>query len=263
MKSKFIFFVSALLFLSACSKKQADEDVSYSSTYKAAVVSNGGTIKGTVKTDSNQKYLMNIETQKDQEVCGLSHKNPGMPNINGTVPNCIIGIERISQGKDFVKKEFSLDQHGCDFHPHIQIVNIGSSVVVANSDGVLHNYHVNHNGETVLNEAQPEGAPPREMNLKQKGLHIITCDVHPWMKGYIWVADHPYYTLSDSTGAFSLTDVPPGKYKLILWRDNWDVKEIKNAEGNISSYQWAKDISKEQEVTVEAGKDVMVNFTLP
>ena len=122
---------------------------------------------------------------------------------------------------------------------------------------------MNRNGETVLNEAQPEGAPPREMNLKQKGLHIVTCDVHPWMKGYIWVADHPYYTLSDSTGAFSLSDVPPGKYKLVLWRDNWDVKEIKNADGNISSYQWAKDISKEQEITIEAGKDVTVDFTLP
>ena len=76
MKSKLIFFVSALLFLSACSKKQADEDVSYSSEYKAVPLSNGGTIRGTIKTDPRQKYLSDIETQKDQEVCGLSHKNP-------------------------------------------------------------------------------------------------------------------------------------------------------------------------------------------
>lgn len=260
---KFAAVLIVGLFLSACSKKQSEEDVPYSSTYKAVPVSNGCIIRGTVKTDANQKYLMTIETQKDQEVCGLSHKNLSVPNSSGAVPNCIIGLERITQGKDFIKKEFSLDQHGCDFHPHVQIVNIGSPVVVANSDGVLHNYHVNRNGETVLNEAQPEGAPPREMNLKQNGLHTVTCDVHPWMKGYIWVADHPYYTLSDSAGAFSLTDVPPGKYKLILWRDNWDVKETKNPEGSITSYQWAKDISKEQEITIEAGKDVTVDFTLP
>ena len=83
----------------------------------------------------------------------------------------------------------------------------------------------------------------------------MTCDVHSWMKGYIWMADHPYYTLSDSNGAYLLSDIPPGKYKLTLWRDNWNVDQVKNKEGNIESYRWAKDISKEQEVTVEAGKD--------
>lgn len=261
MKLKIIFFLSGLLVISSCSKKQ-EEETSYSSTYKAGAVTGGASIKGTVKTAADQKYQMTIETQTDQGVCGSSHRNPGIPNPDGSVSNCVIGIERIAEGKDFPKKEFSLDQHGCDFHPHIQIVPVGAPVVVANSDKALHNYHVNRNGETVINEAQPEGAPPREMILKQKGLHVITCDVHPWMKGYVWSADHPYYTLSDSTGAFSLTDVPPGKYKLILWRDNWDVKEIKNAGGNLT-YQWAKDISKEQEVTVEAGKDVTVDFTLP
>ena len=142
-------------------------------------------------------------------------------------------------------------------------MNLGSTIIFSNSDKVLHNYHINHNGETVINEAQPEGAPPREVNLKQSGLHVVTCDVHPWMKGYVWMADHPYYTMSDSTGAFTLSNVPPGKYKLILWRDNWEVQFIKNAKGNIESYQWAKDFSKEQEITVETGKDVVVDFKLP
>ncbi|MFI5265018.1 MAG: carboxypeptidase-like regulatory domain-containing protein, partial [Candidatus Kapaibacterium sp.] len=74
---------------------------------------------------------------------------------------------------------------------------------------------------------------------------------------------HPYYTLSDASGAYSLTDVPPGKYKLVLWRDNWSVEEVKNSGGVIESYKWGKDISKEQEVTVEAGKDATVDFILP
>jgi plastocyanin len=249
--------------LGGCSKKQQDDDAVYSSSYKVIAVTNGGAIKGTVKTAANGKYLMSIETQKDQDVCGTSHRNPGIPNPDGTVPNCIIGIEHITEGKDFSKREFTFDQRGCDFRPHVQVVNLGSSIIVSNSDKALHNYHITRNGETLVNEAQPEGAPPREVNLKQKGLHVVTCDVHPWMRGYLWMADHPYYTLSDSTGVFTLLDVPPGKYKLILWRDNWEAEEVKNGKGVIDSYKWGKDLSKEQEVTIETGKDVVVDFTIP
>ncbi len=263
MKFYFVLILVFLTFFCACSKKQEAQEEIYSSAYKVISITNGGTIKGTIRTDPAQKYLATIETQKDQDVCGTSHANPSMTNANGTVGNCIIGLERITSGKDFAKREYALDQNGCDFRPHIQIVPLGASIVVSNLDKTLHNYHINLGGETIVNEAQPEGAPPREAILKQKGLHVVTCDVHPWMKGYIWMADHPYYTLSDSTGAFSLNDVPPGKYKLILWRDNWNVEEVKNSGGAIESYKWAKDISKEQEVTVEAGKDVVVDFTLP
>lgn len=252
-----------LIFLSSCSKKQDEQEGTYTSGYKVIAVTNGGTIKGTVKTDSIQKYLAAIETQKDQDVCGESHRNLSAPNMDRTVPNCIIGIEYVVLGKDFTKHEYTFDQHGCDFHPHVQIVNLGSTIIFSNSDKVLHNYHINRNGETVVNEAQPEGAPAREVNLKQSGLHIVTCDVHPWMKGYIFMADNPYYTMSDSTGAFALSNIPPGKYKLVVWRDNWNVEGVKNAKGNIESYKWAKDFSKEQEITVEAGKDVAVDFVLP
>ncbi|MFI5263962.1 MAG: hypothetical protein ACHQM6_05560 [Candidatus Kapaibacterium sp.] len=263
MNKSYLLIFTCFLFLSACSKKQEGQDAAYTSGYKVISVTNGGVIKGTIKTDVSQKFPTTIETQKDQDVCGASHQNPGIPNANGFVPNCIIGIEKITEGKDFPKKECTFDQKGCDFLPHAQIVPLGQAIIVSNSDKALHNYHISRNGETVLNEAQPEGAPPREVNLKQKGLHVVTCDVHPWMRGFIWMADHPYYTTSDANGAFTLSDVAAGKYKLILWRDNWNLDQVKNASGIIESYRWGKDFLKEQEVTVEAGKDISVDFVLP
>jgi plastocyanin len=256
------FFLIAL-FLVSCSKKQEEQEAAYSSAYKAVPVSNGSTIKGMVKTIADQKYLASIATQKDQDVCGSSHPNPAAPAADGGVANCIVGIESISEGKAFTKSEYTLDQKTCDFKPHVQIVNLGSPIIISNSDNVLHNYHVYRNGETIVNEAQPEGAPAREAILKQKGLHNVNCDVHPWMRGFIWMADHPYYTMTDANGAFTLGDVPPGNYKLILWRDNWNVEEVKNKDGVIESYKWGPDFSKSQEITVEAGKEVVVDFTLP
>src|SRR5260221_7589829 len=120
------FFFLAIIFIAGCSKKQEEQEAAYSSGYKVVAVASGGTIKGTVKTSADQKFLTAIATQKDQDVCGSSHPNPSSPDLGGGVPNCIIGIENISAGKDFSKKEDSLDQGVCDFHPHVQVVRLGS-----------------------------------------------------------------------------------------------------------------------------------------
>src|SRR5258706_6395542 len=106
----------AIIFLASCSKKQDEQDTAFSSGYKVVTVANGGAVKGLVKTSTDQNFLTSITTQKDQDVCGLSHPNPAATGISGAIPNCIIGIESISQGKDFVKKENLLDQGACDFH---------------------------------------------------------------------------------------------------------------------------------------------------
>src|SRR5438105_12898558 len=97
---KFRFITSLIIFflLSSCSKKHDEQEATFSSSYKVIQVTGGGTIRGTVKTTADQKFLAAIATQKDQDVCGSSHPNPAVPGLSGVVPNCIIGIESISAG---------------------------------------------------------------------------------------------------------------------------------------------------------------------
>jgi len=41
----------------------------------------------------------------------------------------------------------------------------------------------------------------------------VKCDVHPWEFGYICVADHPFFAVSDEDGAFRFpAGLPPGRY---------------------------------------------------
>ncbi|HMJ65727.1 MAG TPA: hypothetical protein VK615_10275, partial [Candidatus Binatia bacterium] len=44
----------------------------------------------------------------------------------------------------------------------------------------------------------------------------LTCDIHPWMRGWIHVFDHPRFAVTDKRGMFRIPPVPPGKYKLLL-----------------------------------------------
>jgi hypothetical protein len=43
-----------------------------------------------------------------------------------------------------------------------------------------------------------------------------------WMRGYLVVLNHPYITLTDKWGDFTLEGVPPGKYELVVWHPNWE-----------------------------------------
>ncbi|HYM19840.1 MAG TPA: hypothetical protein VEW28_02430 [Candidatus Kapabacteria bacterium] len=206
---------------------------------------------------------MMIETQKDQDVCGASHRNPAAIGNDSGIAGCIVGIEHISQGKAFLLVRHSLDQKGCDFLPHVQIIPVGAMMTVSNSDEVLHNYHIRKGDQTVSNEAQPEGSPDREVQIKTAGLLSVACDVHPWMKGFVFAAENPYYAITDSTGSFTISDIPGGDYTLTLWRDNWNIEEVKDNNGRIGSYKWGPDITKKQQIHVEAGKITPVIFSLP
>jgi plastocyanin len=261
--NKIILCFCAALVLSSCSKKEELQETAAFTNYKVVSVANGGSISGQVLRTDSGSYLERVTIQRDQPVCGETHLNPSHPGSSG-VQGCIIWLEGIQEGKAFASTGSpKLEQRACAFLPHVQVVPAGTTMLVTNEDDALHNYHVTLGSETVTNEAQPSGAPAHELTLKKQGLHKIVCDVHPWMKGFVMSSDHPYYTVSDSTGRFTLTGVPPGSYTIKLWRDDWRIEELKNEAGRIVSYKWKPDLSKEAQVLVTAKQEAKIAFSLP
>ena len=47
----------------------------------------------------------------------------------------------------------------------------------------------------------------------------VECDLHPWMRAWVVVAEHPFYALTNDQGEFVLGNVPPGKYSLQFWQE--------------------------------------------
>jgi hypothetical protein len=47
----------------------------------------------------------------------------------------------------------------------------------------------------------------------------VDCDLHSWMRGWVVVAEHPFYVVTNEQGEFSLDNVPPGKYSLEVWHE--------------------------------------------
>ena len=48
---------------------------------------------------------------------------------------------------------------------------------------------------------------------------FIQSDIHPGMKAYQLVTDHPWVAVTDKTGNFAIHGLPPGKYQFKVWHE--------------------------------------------
>lgn len=218
--------------------------------YSPANVSNGGTISGMVTFEGDAPEMKVLEITKDEAVCGASEKYDESLVVgeDNALKNTIVYLVDISQGKDFDKKaKLEIDQLGCKFDPHVQIVPVGSRLTMLNSDKVNHNVHIFSSVNKPVNKQQTKNRKkmPLAAVKKAEGPVAVKCDIHGWMSAWIAYVPHPYFAVTDENGMFTLEDVPAGTYKLGYWHETCGT----NNESPVS-------------VTVEAGGTVTQNFAL-
>ena len=55
----------------------------------------------------------------------------------------------------------------------------------------------------------------------------VVCNIHPWMKAYFFVLDHPYFAVTDEKGRFEIQGLPAGEYTLSAWHEKFAEQEAK------------------------------------
>ena len=111
-----------------------------------------------------------------------------------------------------------MDQKQCVFVPRVVIVPVGGTVEFLNSDRLLHNVRGGGKENPPFNRAQPH-ARTIAIGFKSPEVLRVDCDLHSWMRGWIVVAEHPFYAVTNEEGEFVFENVPPGKYKLQAWQE--------------------------------------------
>jgi hypothetical protein len=108
-----------------------------------------------------------------------------------------------------------LDQQGCEYHPHVVGVRTGQNITIRNSDDTLHNIHPRPSVNKGFNIGQArKGMEAQKSFDKQEIMIPVGCDVHPWMRSYISVVDHPYFAVTKDDGTYEIKNVPPGDYEV-------------------------------------------------
>ena len=159
-------------------------------------------------------------------VCGSSHKEPVynqsfIINEEGYLQNVLVYLKDIKYAGKTPDTQAVLDQNGCMYSPHVQGIQAGQDLLIKNSDATLHNIHGLPIVNSEFNFAMPKVVKEKTIKLNKPEEHIyIKCDVHPWMKTWVLVSDHPYFAVTDAKGIFQLTVFLQGPMRSFAGRRN-------------------------------------------
>jgi len=112
----------------------------------AAPAAGGATVTGKVNFEGTAPAMAPIKMDADA-FCKSEHKEPVyeqevVVNPNKTLQWVLVYVKEGVTGTYPVPTEaITLDQHGCQYRPHIFGMMAGQPLKVLNSDGTLHNIH--------------------------------------------------------------------------------------------------------------------------
>lgn len=218
----------------------------------AAVVGDaGGTIEGHVllrgKSPGNRVVRMGMDPKCAAAWAG----EPAVEEVvavngEGDLANVLVELEGPFPPSPVPEEPVVIDQEKCFFVPRVAAARVGQTLELRNSDPLGHNVH----GTSLSNRfnvSQPTAGALTPVSLHAEsaaqGVLEIKCDVHRWMKAFVGVVDHPYFSVTDRAGEFSIHGVPPGEHTISAWHELFGALE--------------------QQVTVEAGETATVAFEYP
>jgi len=104
------------------------------------------------------------------------------------------------------------------FTPHVLAIQLGTAVNFPNEDPIFHNAFSSFDGQIFDIGLYPPGTS-REIEFKRPGIVRVFCNIHPMMSAVIAVVPTPWFATSDQRGAFQITDVRPGRYRLKVFHE--------------------------------------------
>ncbi len=104
------------------------------------------------------------------------------------------------------------------FTPRVVVITRGSTIDFPNGDPIFHNVFSLSAAATFDLGRFPQGSS-RSRVFDKAGLVKVYCHLHSHMSATILVLDHPYYTVPEADGAFTLAGIPSGRHTLVAWHE--------------------------------------------
>jgi hypothetical protein len=173
-----------------------------------------------------------LRTGADGTLAPLARPAPNLPVIgpDGGVAGAVVFLRGVdpAAARAWDRPPVTVEMH--DERPMVRqgdgppdtvgFVHGGDEITIVSRQSRFHSLRAR--GSAFWTVTLPNPDRPRARRLDQTGLVELSSGVNYfWMRGYLWVCDHPYYTQSDANGRWVLTGVPAGDYDLVAWLPDW------------------------------------------
>jgi plastocyanin len=185
----------------------------------------GGTISGKVTYTGTPVKQKAIDMSKEPS-CAKQHATPVttetiVTGANNTLQNVVVYISAGADDANAPAQAVTFTQKGCQYVPHVLALHTGQELQVANGDQTSHNIHPMPKVNREWNKSQPPGSPNISEKFDQPEFISVKCNIHPWMHGWFVVLKTNHYSISGDNGGFSLPNLPPGKYTISAWHEDY------------------------------------------
>jgi plastocyanin len=209
----------------------------------AVWAADSGTVSGKVVFKGTPPPPRAVPVTTDSPACGKEQQAEDLVvGPDKGIKYAVVRLVGAKVASEDAAKPVELDQKGCKFNPHVVIVPKGGTMDILNNDGIAHNIHSHSTANAEFNKAQPGFKKRMSQKFAEPERVKLSCDIHPWMGGWIVVSDGEPVAVTDASGSFKLANVPSGTYKLEVWQEKLGTQS--------------------REVTVKAGADASVTFEL-
>jgi plastocyanin len=207
----------------------------------------GGTITGHIRVKGKVPGNPVIRMGMDPMCAKLNAGKTTVQEIvsatsDGGLANVFVSLQGSFSASPVPAEPVTIDQRGCMYVPRVVGARAGQTVLVRNSDELLHNVHGTSAHGNAFNFSQPKAGIVQELRLKEPETMLrVTCDVHRWMTAFVGVVAHPYFATSGAGGTFTIANVPAGSYTIQSWHELFGVltQTVRVTEGSKSAVEFA------------------------
>jgi len=184
-----------------------------------------GTISGKVTYTGTPVKQKPIDMSKEPS-CAKQHATPVTTETivtgpNNTLQNVIVYISAGADDANAPSQAVTFTQKGCQYLPHVIALHTGQQLQVINGDQTSHNIHPLAKVNREWNKSQPPGSPAIQEKFDSPEFISVKCNIHPWMHGWFAVLKTTHYSITGDGGGFSLPNLPPGKYTVTAWHEDY------------------------------------------
>ncbi len=212
-------FFAALCSMMCCRAPEPEDsprDRGGSKARKAAPTGRPGRVEGIVRYEGDLPPPLPVNlTGPHAAVCDSAKGVYEMSVVRGPgggLANAFISVEGVPEGEARGPQTRTIAIDDCVLKPYVIDGTVGDTLEIRNEDEIVYLCALGGGPEAAFKQGV---LPDRSSSfqLDRPGGRRIDCTQdHPWLKGHVLVARHPYHAVTTASGRFAIENVPPGRY---------------------------------------------------